>query len=82
MRSEDVQQRRAELLASQARRRQFVRGVIVFLFALDIAGAFYLRTLWEQRHGDSKSSVRAQATDAKASHDPHARPGARGLVIR
>lgn len=51
--------------------------LIAILVALDLAGAAYLRELWNERHAELSDSVRPGAARLNSSDSQRASPGSR-----
>lgn len=61
----------------RSRLRVAALWLIAVLAALDVAGAAYLRELWNERHAELSDAVRPQATHMNASDSQRASPGSR-----
>ncbi len=68
--------------ALRLRLRVAVLWLIAILATLDVAGAAYLRELWNERHAELGDAVHAQVDRPNASDSPHASPGPRILSGR
>lgn len=68
--------------ALRLRLRVAALWLIAILAALDVAGAAYLRELWNERHAELIGSVRPRADRLNASDSQRASPGSRIPMTR